>query len=250
MPAPRYAAAAHPVRVVKGGYRRRMDLLPRLRRLVRRQASGYKVGLRRPTSIGRRDSVREDAIRIKLSEDPNDAKAFRALAEMVRRRAAEVGTDGDPLTAPQDEMEKQRAADLAVWSLAEELAGHPRAWYPLIELARLSIHDDHEGALRRLATAAERDPAGHALVEGLQMLRDAGMPVEALGLGVGHWRVKEQPVEIARQLVLAAVEADRPLDAKQHVAALDLHPDRAAVAALRPELEALVAHAEQHIPGT
>ncbi|MEJ1731039.1 hypothetical protein SMA90_32425, partial [Escherichia coli] len=90
-----------------------------------------------PTSIGRRDSVREDAVRIKLSEDPNDAKAFRALAEMVRRRAAEVGTSGDPLTAPQDEMEKQRAADLAVWSLAEELAGHPRAWYPLIELARL-----------------------------------------------------------------------------------------------------------------
>ena len=146
--------------------------------------------------------------------------------------------------------EKQRAADLAVWALAEELAGHPRAWYPLIELARLSIHDDHEGALRRLATAAERDPSGHALLEGLAVLRDAGLPVEALGLGVGHWRVKEQPVGIARQLVLAAIEADRPLEAKHHLAALDLHPDRAAAARLRPELEAAVAHAEQQIAGT
>lgn len=187
---------------------------------------------------------------MKLSEDPNDAQAFRALAEMVRRRAAEGGPDGDPLTAPQDEMEKQRAADLAVWSLAEELAGHPRAWYPLIELARLSIRDDREGALRRLATAAERDPSGQALGEGLAMLRDAAMPVEALGLGVGHWRVKEQPVGIARQLVLAAIEADRPMDAKQYLAALDLHPDRSAVERIRPELDSVIAQAEQRIPGT
>jgi len=227
-----------------------MDFFPRLRRLVRRPASAYRVGLRRPTSIRRRDSTREDAVRIKLSEDPNNPTAFSALAEIVRRRAAEMGPDGDPLTAPQDEIEKQRAADLAVWALAEELAGHPRAWYPLIELARLSIHDDHEGALRRLSTAAERDPSGHGLLEGLAVLRDAGMPVEALGLGVGHWRVKDQPVEIARQLVLAAIEADRPLEAKQHINALDLHSDQAAVARLRPELEAAVAHAEQHIAGT
>ena len=187
---------------------------------------------------------------MKLSEDPNDPKSFGALAEIVRRRAAEVGPDGDPLTAPQDEMAKQRAADLAVWALAEELAGHPRAWYPLIELARLSIHDDHEGALRRLNTAAERDPAGDALLEGLLVLRHAGMPGEALGLGVGHWRVREQPVEIARHLVLAAIEADRPLEAKQHLAALDRHVDQAAAERLRIELEAVVAQAEQSIPGT
>lgn len=185
-----------------------------------------------------------------MSEDPNDAQAFGALAEIVRRRAAEVGPDGDPLTAPQDEMEKQRAADLAVWALAEEMAGHPRAWYPLIELARLSIHDDHEGALRRLSTAAERDPTGQALLEGLIVLRDAGLPVEALGLGVGHWRVKEQPVEIARQIVYAALEADRPLDARQTLTALDSHPDKVAVARLRPELEFAIARAEQRIVGT
>jgi hypothetical protein len=226
-----------------------MYFFPRLRRLVRRPASAYRVGLRRPTSIRRRDSTREDAVRMKLSEDPNDPTAFGALAEIVRRRAAEVGPDGDPLTAPQDEMAKQRAADLAVWALAEELAGHPRAWYPLIELARLSIHDDHEGALRRLSTAAERDPTGHALLEGLVVLRDAGLPVEALGLGVGHWRVREQPVEIARHLVYASIDAGRPLEAKQHLNALDLHPDATAVARLRAELESVVAQAEQHPAG-
>jgi hypothetical protein len=187
---------------------------------------------------------------VKLSVNPNDPEAFRVLAEMVRSRAAEMVPDHDPLTAAPDEVEKQRAADLAVWALAEELAGHPRAWYPLIELARLSIHDDHEGALRRLATAAERDTSGRALLDGLTMLRGAGMPVEALGLGVGHWRVKEQPVEIARQLVLAAIEADRPLEAKQFLAALDLHPNKAAAAQLRPELEDAIARAEQRFVGT
>jgi hypothetical protein len=187
---------------------------------------------------------------MKLHDDPNDAQAFQALAELVRRRAAEVGPDGDPLTAPQDDVEKQRAADLAVWSLGEELAGNPRAWYPLVELARLSVHDDHEGMLRRLATAAERDPSGHALAEGLVVLRDAGMPVEALGLGVGHWKVREQSPEIGRHLVLAALEADRTLEARHHLQSLDLHPDKAAVSRIRAELEHAVAQAEQRIPGT
>ncbi|KGM10838.1 hypothetical protein [Cellulomonas carbonis] len=227
-----------------------MALLPRLRRLLRRPVSASKVGVRRPTSARRRDTIHEDSVRALLHEDPNDARAFQALAEIVRRRAAEMVPDGDPLTAPQDDVEKQRAADLAVWALGEEIAGNPRAWYPLIELARLSVHDDHDAALRRLATAAERDPSGQALAEGLAVLREAGLPVEALGLGVGHWRVKEQTPEIARHLVHAAIEADRPLEAKHHLAALEMHPDKHAVARLRPELEQAVAAAEQHIAGT
>ncbi|WP_246169211.1 hypothetical protein [Actinotalea subterranea] len=184
-----------------------------------------------------------------LGEDPNDARAFQALAEIVRRRAAEVGPDGDPLTGP-DDVERQKAADLAVWSLGEELAGHPRAWYPLIELARLSVNEDHEGAMRRLTTASERDQTGAALVEGLQVLRDAGLPGDALNLGVGHWRVREQTPEVARQLVLAAIEADRPLEARHHLDALDLHPDKDAVAVLKPQLLRAIAQAEQSIPGT
>ncbi|MBX9243326.1 hypothetical protein ICW40_00700 [Actinotalea ferrariae] len=227
-----------------------MAFLPRLRRLMRRPVSASRVGVRRPTSTTRRDTIHEDAVRAMLSEDPNDARAFQALAEIVRRRAAEVGPDDDPLTAPQDDVERQKAADLAVWALAEELAGHPRAWHPLIELARLSLHEDHEGAIRRLNTAAERDPSGVALVECLAVLREAGQPVEALNLGVGHWRVKEHTPEVARQLVLAAIEADRPLDANQHLAALDLHPDKAAVARLRPDLDRIVAQSQQQTPGT
>lgn len=189
-------------------------------------------------------------MRAVLAEDPNDARAFRALAEIVRRRAAEMGPDGDPLTAHQDEVEKQKRADLAVWALAEELAGNQRAWYPLIELARLSVGDDHEGALRRLGTAADRDATGHALAEGLVVLREAGLPVEALGLGVGHWRAKEHVPEVGRQLVLAAIEADRPAEARHHLQSMDLHPDRAATDRLRQELELAVAQAEQHTAGT
>ncbi|MBO3084056.1 hypothetical protein [Cellulomonas fengjieae] len=228
-----------------------MALLPRLRQLMRRPSSASRVGARRPTKAARRgDTLHEDALRSMLSDDPNNERAFVALAEIVRRRAADPNSDQDPLAAPVDETERQRAADLAVWALGEELAGNPRAWYPLIEVARLSVHDDHEGTVRRLTTAAERDPSGKALAAALGLLREAGMPVDALGLGVGHWRPREHDPEVARQLVLASIEAGRPLEAKQHVAALDLYPDQKAIAELRSELARDVAHAEQTIPGT
>lgn len=230
-----------------------MALLPRLRQLMRRPSSASKVGARRPTTAARRgDTLHEDALRSMLSDDPNNDRAFRALAEIVRRRAAETADDAetDPLAGNVDEREKQRAADLAVWALGEELAGNPRAWYPLIEVARLSVKDDHEGTMRRLTTAAERDPSGRALAEGLSVLREAGLPVDALGLGVGHWRPREHVPEVARHLVLAALEADRPLEAKQHLAALDLNPDREAVAALQEELGVIIAQAQQHTAGT
>src|SRR5206468_5154509 len=121
-----------------------------------------------------------------LREDRNDAVAFHALADIVRRRAEEGHESGDP----------RKAADDAVWSLAEELAHSSRAWYPLIELGRLSVHDDREQALRRLATASDRDPSGSALATSVQMLREEGMPAEGLGLGVGHWHLKEHVVEV------------------------------------------------------
>lgn len=228
-----------------------MALLPRLRQLMRRPSSASRVGARRPTKAARRgDTLHEDALRSMLSDDPNNERAFVALAEIVRRRAAEASPDHDPLSAETTDTERQRAADLAVWALGEELAGNPRAWYALIEVARLSVHDDHEGTLRRLTTAAERDPSGKALVEALALLREAGLPVDALGLGVGHWRPREHDPEVARQLVLASIEAGRPLEAKQHIAALDLYPNQRAVADLKSELARDVAHAEQTIPGT
>src|SRR6478609_466107 len=183
-----------------------MALLPRLRQLMRRPSSASTVGARRPTSAARRgDTLHEDALRSMLSDDPNNERAFAALGE--------------------------------------ELAGNPRAWYPLIEVARLSVRDDHEGTLRRLRTAAERDPSGRALADALALLREAGAPVDALGLGVGHWHPKDHDPEIARQLVLASIEAGRPLEAKQHIRSLDLYRDQRAVAGLREELVLEVAQA-------
>lgn len=227
-----------------------MALLPRLRQLIRRPTSASRVGARRPTSAKPRgDTLHEDALRSMLADDPNNERAFRALAEIVRRRAAESFDAYDPLAATVDESERQHAEDLAVWALAEEFAGNPRGWYPLIELARLSVHDDHDATLRRLVTAADRDPSGRALAAGLELLREANMPVEALGLGVGHWRVKEHDPDVARHLVNAALEAGRPLEAKQHLAALGQRDDAAQLAGLRAELGDAITRAEQPTAG-
>ncbi|WP_454043551.1 hypothetical protein [Cellulosimicrobium sp. Marseille-Q8652] len=228
-----------------------MALMPRLRQLMRRPTSASTVGARRPRSGEKRgDTVHEDALRAMLVDDPNDERAFHALAELVRRRAAEGTHVDDPLAAPADESEKQRAADLAVWALAEELAGHPKGWFPLIELGRLSLDDDPEAALRRFATAAEREHTGRALAQSMEVLRDAGLPGEALGLGVGHWRAREHVPEVGRQLVLAAIEADRAVEARHHLESLTTYGDPRAVASVRAELERAVAQAEQHRAGT
>src|SRR5664280_255404 len=165
-----------------------------------------------------------------LHENPNDVQAFPRLAEIVRRRAGAGHLGGD----------QQRVADDAVWALAEELAHNGRAWYPLIELARLSIHDDRDAALRRLATASDRDPSGRALATGLAMLREAQLPSDALGLGVAHWRPREHDLEAGRHMVLASIESGRITDARRHLAALSLHPDEGRVASLRAELEGLL----------
>lgn len=199
--------------------------------------------MRRPSTAGRRgDTLHEDALRSVLSDDPNNERAFSALAEVVRRRAGEAyEAEHDPLRAPGAAQESERAADLAVWSLGEELAASPRAWYPLLELARLSVDDDHEAATRRLVTAAERDPTGRALFVGIELLRAKGRPGEALNLGVGHWRVREQPPEVGEQLVLAALESGRPAEARQYMDALTDHPDSEAVLELLPRLQAAIA---------
>lgn len=181
------------------------------------------------------DRTEEEALRVRLVDDPNDAAAFDRLAKIVRSRAVEGHDAGDP----------QREADDAVWALAEEIAHSSRAWYPLIQLARLSIDDDREVALRRLATAADRDPTGEALGQGLLMLREAGHSVDALNLGVGHWRPREHVVDVGRQLIEAAIESDRPGEARRHLDAMAAHPDTKGVERLRRELEGRIAKADQ-----
>jgi hypothetical protein len=180
-------------------------------------------------------SLPEDDLRAHLkNDDPNDVEAFARLAETVRQRAAE----GHP------EQDRVRAANDAVWALAEELAHSQKAWYPLVEMARLSIEDDREASLRRLSTAAERDPTGRALAMGLQMLRETGHPGDALNLGVGHWRPRDHDIEAGRQLVEAAIEAGRHGEARRHLDALSAHPDQGRAAALRAELERRIAQSE------
>lgn len=190
------------------------------------------------------DAAREDRLRAVLAEDPNDVAAFNELAEIVRRRAAEVAHP-DPLSADTGPISRTDAANTAHWALAEEVAGRPSGWYGLIEMARLSLHDDREGAMRRLGAACDRDPSGHALIEGIRMLRAAHLPSEALGLGVGHWSPAEHDPEAGRQIVQAALDADRPADARRHLRDLAelgaQHPDTARVVA---ELEPFVQAAE------
>ncbi len=138
-----------------------------------------------------------------------------------------------------------KAEENAVWALAEELAHDQRAWYPLVELARLSLNDDREAAIRRLGVAAERDHSGRALLDGVVMLREAGDPDGALSLGMGHWRPTEHPLAAGRELVSAAVDANRLAEARRHLDALGAHPDATGVAAMRRDLERAITAAEK-----
>src|SRR3954471_14319736 len=170
-----------------------------------------------------------------LRQDPNDVTSFHALADIVRRRAAEGHREGDP----------QKAADDAVWALAEELAHSGRAWYPLVELGRLSVHDDRDQALKRFATASDRESSGTALATSVRVLREEGLPQEAIGLGVGHWRPREHDVEVGRQLVVAPIEPHRPGDARRTLDNLAASPDTARVAEVTAELAPRVEEAER-----
>ncbi|MGC5616393.1 hypothetical protein [Georgenia sp. Z1491] len=181
---------------------------------------------------------REEQLRARLEEDPNDTVAFNELAEIVRRHGSQSRA-ADPLTAdvPQSD---PRSADLAVWALAEELAGRPNAWYPLIELARLSVEDDLDGANRRLGAACAREETGLALAESLWVLRESGHPTHAHALATAHWDAEQHVPAAGRQIVLAAIESERYEDAEKYLELLDAHEDEesaAVVTELRSVLE-------------
>jgi hypothetical protein len=209
-----------------------VGFLDRVRERIR-----SRVAVVAPTAARRRTTqfvgplTTEGRLRSRLEEDPNDREAFAALAEIVRANAAE-GHEGE---------QRPRAMADAEWALAEELAHSPRAWYPLIELARLSSDDDLDGAMRRLATAAEREPTGEALAESLAMLRRQGKLDAALSLGVGHWRPNQHVAAAGRELVLAAVEAGRLSDARRHLDVLAQNIGTDAVTDLRIDLDARLA---------
>lgn len=159
--------------------------------------------------------VQEKALRRRLHDDPNDARSFKRLVTLLARRAQQHG--GGPGTAG------ERADDVA-WALAAELARQPRAWYPLIELARLSLAQGTEAAVRRLADAAERDSTGRALATAIALLRTAGHPDEGFRLALAQWRPAQHDPLVGRQLVLAGLEAGRSGEVARHLDALAARP--------------------------
>jgi hypothetical protein len=197
-------------------------------------ATFHRPAQRLRRTLGPDADDHEVALRARLHDDPNDADAFARLADVVRRQAAE---------GHEDEERRPRAVADAEWALAEELAHSSRAWYPLIALGRLSLHEDLEGAQRRLGIAVERESTGRALAESLAMLRREGMPEVALSLGVGHWRPREHVPQAGRELVQAAAEAGRYAEARRHLDALAENPE-ANVIDLRDQLDALAARAK------
>ncbi|PID53177.1 MAG: hypothetical protein CSA58_06215 [Micrococcales bacterium] len=195
----------------------------------------------------------EDELRAQLEKDPNDQEAFDQLVRLIRRRAAEDQklteaahyTGSEPGLVAAVEIDPHQVGQDAVWAVAEELAGSQRAWYPLIELARLSINEDREAAMRRLGTAADRDDTGRALAEGMTMLRGLGMSGEALSLGTGHWRPREHDLRVGREMVEASLEADRIPEAKRHLEAISAHSYTEGVTRLTDEMAKRIANAEK-----
>jgi hypothetical protein len=204
------------------------DLGSEARSLARAGTRGRAAEDRLPPA----ELVAEDELRHQLQKDPNDQQAFDKLVALIRRRAAEDQNRTEAAQYSEDEPGLVAAVELdqrqigrdAVWAVAEELAGNQKAWYPLIELARLSVHEDREAAMRRLGTAADRDESGRALAEGMTMLRQEGMSAEALSLGTGHWRPREHDLRVGREMVESALEAGRFSEAKRHLEALQAHP--------------------------
>ena len=98
-----------------------------------------------------------------------------------------------------------------------------------------------------VAGACEKDKTGQAVAKGVRMLREASLPSEALGLGVGHWDPKSHLPEAGRQVVLAALDAGLPEEARRHLTALENAPAAHAAAAKQAQsgLEQLVSAAEE-----
>lgn len=158
-------------------------------------------------------------LRDQLSSDPNDIAAFEELASIIKNARAER-QPADPLTGDKVTTESSEPAadpELILYSLSEEIGSDSRAWYPLVQLARLSGADDNESARRYLETAADRDDSGLALAEGVKLLRETGLHEAAIQLGLGRWQPESQTPAVGEELVNAALEANKVDDARGYV---------------------------------
>jgi hypothetical protein len=157
------------------------------------------------------DGMPEAALHQALVADPNDENAFDRLV-CVLARAKEANRHPNP--------RGESTIRDVTWSLAAELAQRPEAWFPLLELARLSLEEDLPAAVPRLRAAVTREPTGRALTRAATLLRTAGHPNEAFRLAVAHWRPASHELAAGRQLVLAGLEAGRVDELRRHLRAL------------------------------
>lgn len=151
----------------------------------------------------------------RLDEDPNDIEAFEDLAALIRN-ADSPRSYVDPLrgdTERQDS-EDEYSADLVLWSLSEEIGSASTAWYPLIQLARLSINNDQAAAIRYLEIAVDREDTGIALAEAIKVLREAGQYDAAIQLGLGRWQPQTQSPSVGEELIEAALGSGKTSEAE------------------------------------
>lgn len=158
-------------------------------------------------------------LRDHLSNDPNDISAFEELASIIKNAETDRNP-ADPLTGDRvtpETGETSTDSELILYALSEEIGSDSRAWYPLVQLARLSGADDSESARRYLETAADRDESGLALAEGVKLLRETGQHDAAIQLGLGRWQPKTQTPTVGEELVNAALEANKLDEARTYV---------------------------------
>lgn len=213
-----------------------MAIMPRIRKLLSRSssASASTVGLRRETPHTHNvNVVQEDALRAVLSDDPNNVNAFKALVDVVTRNCAvETSDNEDPLNASSVDSEQAQIKRMSIWALAEEFSGHPRAWRPLLELARLSIEQEPEEAQRRVNAALARDTTGEALAEAIALYTRFDRAGDAYNFAIGHWKPREHVPQAGVALVRAAVLGEKHIEAETALAELLNHATAQDIAAI------------------
>lgn len=183
-------------------------------------------------------------LRDELSTDPNNIAAFEELASIIKN-AENLRTPADPLTGEKVASETDTPAtdpELVLWALSEEIGSDSRAWYPLVQLARLSGGEDSETARRYLETAADRDESGLALAEGVKLLRESGQHDAAIQLGLGRWQPEDHTASVGEELVNAALEANKYDEARGYI---NILKDAGATDALVDELSLALATMEE-----
>lgn len=243
---------------VKPRYHQSMPTSPENNSVSPHPSPGLTVGRRRQLEhSGDPRFLEEDALRALLMDDPNNEEAFLALVDLVAENSAHQGAQeqgeesdpgADPLAAHQERQGTQESKDdedqerrlVAMWALAEEFAGHPRGWYPMILMARLSLATNAEDSLRRLNAGISRDDTGQALARSIDLLRNSERAQEAYALGAGHWRSRDHHPVAGVAVIRAALDCGKTHEARGHLDDLLSHYTAQEIADLDPLLQEAV----------